>query len=144
MNSERYEELMVKVVDETATPAEKEELMSYIADKPELRRELESHRALHAVAGGWAARLEADLLEAKTRAEPVARVERVLGVALFLIGYLLLCGWGLVEVVLASDVPLAIRAGTAAFGAGTLILLIHVVRTRLRHRKSDPYEKVIR
>ena len=41
MNNERYELLMVKVADETATPAEREALMSWLAEHPEQRKELE-------------------------------------------------------------------------------------------------------
>ena len=49
MNTQRYEELLVKVADAVASPAEREELASWIADKPELQVELDQHQALRAV-----------------------------------------------------------------------------------------------
>ena len=40
LSEERLAELMVKVVDEVASPAEREELMSYLVSHPEERAEL--------------------------------------------------------------------------------------------------------
>ena len=61
LSEDRLAELMVKVVDEVASPAEREELMSYLVAHPEDRAELDAQRALRAVTRGWGARLEADL-----------------------------------------------------------------------------------
>ena len=61
LSEERLAELMVKVVDEVASPAEREELMSYLVSHPEERAELDAQRAIRAVTRGWGARLEADL-----------------------------------------------------------------------------------
>ena len=72
MTEEQLAELMVKAVDGIATPAEKEELMSHIADKPDLYREYESQASLKAVTDGWVQRLELDVVETPTSARKSA------------------------------------------------------------------------
>lgn len=144
MNEERFEELMVKVVDRTASPAEREELMDWVADKPELRSELEEQQALTASIDGWMSRLEADLQADLERKAPLGRLERGLGVALTLFGLAILTGWGFVEMAQASDVPLLVRVASLSTLAGGILLLVHVVRTRLLGGTEDPYDKVIR
>ena len=144
MNDERYEELMVKVADGAATPAEREELMAWVADKPELRVELEEHQALKAVTDGWMARLEADLMADRDRKSPVRRSERGIGVTLLLVGLAVLMVTGPILALADPDVPLAMKLGLGATLGGAHLLLIHVVRTRLRDRQHDPYKDVIR
>ena len=144
MNDDRYEELLVKIVDRTANPAEREELMSWLVDKPELRRELEEQQALSASINGWMQRLEVDLQADRQRSSPVGRLERGLGVALLLFGLAILSGWGFVAMMLEPDVPLLVRAAAGATLAGALLLGVHVVRTRFLTGESDPYDEVIR
>ncbi len=144
MTDDRYEELMVKVVDRTASPAEREELMSWLVDKPELRRELEEQQALTASIGGWMQRLEADLQADLQRKSPAGRLERGLGVALVLFGLATLTGWGFVEMMMEPDVPLFVRVASGATIAGGVLLLVHVVRTRFLGGARDPYDEVIR
>ena len=144
MNDERFEELMVKVADGAATPAEREELMAFVADKPELRLELEEHQALKSVTDGWMARLEADLAVDRHRKSPVERIERGLGLCLLLAGFCVLMVAGPVLALLDPEVPAAIKIGLGATLAGAVLLLLHLLRTRLRDRPEDPYRKVIR
>ncbi len=144
MNDERFEQLMVKVVDRTADPAEREELMVWLADKPDLRRELEEQQALTASIGGWMQRLEADLQADLERNHPAGRLERGLGVALVLFGLAILTGWGFVEMMLEPEIPALVRVASGATIAGGLLLLVHVVRTRFLGKSRDPYDKVIR
>jgi ferric-dicitrate binding protein FerR (iron transport regulator) len=144
MNDERFEELMVKVVDRTANPAEREELMGWLADKPELRVELEQQQALTASIDGWMTRLEADLQADLDRNQPVGRLERGLGIALVLFGMAIMTGWGFVEMMLAPEIPTLVRVASGATVAGGVLLLAHVVRTRLLSGRRDPYDEVIR
>jgi len=144
MNPERFEELMVKVVDEVASPAEREELMAYLVDKPELMEELEAQRSLKAITDGWVRRLEHDLAQDRHERSPLLRLERALGWTLLLVGIAILSGWGLTEAMLDPEVPVWARVGLGAGIAGTLVLLFSVVRWRLSTWKSDPYNEVIR
>ena len=138
------ETLMVKVTDGVATPAEKEELMRMVAEKPELAIELDAHRALKAVTDGWVSRLELDLAEDRHRNQPTTRWMERTGVALLLGGYALLVGWSAVEIFVDPEVPLAVQVGVGAIGGGLAILLAAVIRWRLKVRKTDRYTEVIR
>lgn len=144
LSEDRLAELMVKVVDGVATPAEREELMAHAVDDPALRAELESQQAIKAVTDGWMARLEGDLAADRDRSSPARRAERGLGVGLLVFGVVLLWGWGGVQIVLDATAPLPVRLGIGSLAGGVLLLLLHVVRTRFFAGPRDPYDEVIR
>ncbi len=144
MNQERYETLMVKVVDAVATAAEREELMAWVADKPELRRELESQQAVKAVTDGWVERLMVDIAEDRVQDSGGQKLAMGLGLGALLMGVLVLTGWGLGSLFIDPEVPLVVQLGVAASTLGFLVLLGAVIRGRIITRKSDKYEDVIR
>ncbi len=144
LSDEHLAELMVKVVDSVATPAEREELMQHVVDDPELQAEYENQMALKAVTDGWMSRLEADLAANHDRTNPVRNAERGLGIALFVFGLAVLWGWGVVEAMMNPTTPVPLKVGLGAFSAGSLLLLVHVVRVRFFSGARDPYTEVIR
>ncbi len=139
-----YEALMVKVTDNAASPAEREERMTWLADKPEHRVELEKHQALKAVTDGWMARLEADLFEDKHQAQTTTRWLNNLGVALVVLSIATMMGFAFFQTMTDPNAPLAIQLGIGGLSMGSLVLLIAVIRWRLQARKSDRYTEVIR
>lgn len=144
MNPERLEELMVKAVDGIATPAETEELMTFLVDHPEHRAEFEQHRAIKAVTDGWVQRLEADLAEDQHAAGPLYAVERGIGWTLAIVATALLMGGGTWALFTDPEVPLWVSVGMGLGTAGFVVLLFSAVRWRLSTRKRDPYSEVIR
>lgn len=144
LSEDRLAELMVKVVDGVATPAEREELMAHAVNDPELRAELESQQAIKAVTDGWMARLEGDLAADRDRNSPARRTERGVGVGLLVFGVVLLWGWGWVQILLDPAAPTPVRLGIGSLAGGVLLLLLHVVRTRFFSGTRDPYDEVIR
>lgn len=144
MTPERMEELTVKVVDDVATAAEREELMAWLVDHPDARAELERQQALKALTDGWVSRLEHDLVNDRYEQRGVVRAERAIGVTLVLVGFALLSGFGVYALFGDPEVPVWVKMGTGAMTAGGLLLLLSVIRWRLATRKSDPYEEVIR
>lgn len=144
MNQERYETLMVRVVDGVATPAEREELMAWVVDKPELRRELESHKAVKAVTDGWVERVMVDLAEDRVKQGSGHKLAIGLGLGVLITSILLLTGWGLGQLFIDPEVPLVVQIGVAGSTLGSLVLLGVVIRGRLITRKTDKYEDVIR
>ncbi|MBX2802484.1 MAG: hypothetical protein KTR31_32690 [Myxococcales bacterium] len=143
MSPETLEELMVKVVDDVATPAERQALMTELASRPDLQVELDAHLALKATTDGWVERVSLDALEDRVATHPVARMERVVGWSLLGGGASVLGGFGLVELWLA-EAPLWVRGGSAAMLAGLAILLLSVIRWRRATWASDKYTEVIR
>lgn len=144
MTDERLAELMVKVADSAATPAEREELMAWIADKPELRTELDEHQAMRAVTDGWMSRLEADLAVDRADADPIGRLWTGIGIVALLLGCVVLSVAGPIEAMRDPGVPTLIKAGMGLSLGGGLALLVSVIINRLRTAKHDPYTKVIR
>ncbi len=144
MMDAHYETLMVKVTDGTATPAENEELMSWLVDHPESRRELEQQQALKAVTDGWVDRLEADLIADRQAASIPGQVFKRLGIGLVLAGFVCLMGFTFVETIGDPSAPLPIRLGFAGLVLGSLVLLGSVIHGRLQVRKKDRYKEVIR
>ena len=144
MNQERFEMLMVKVVDGFATPEEEAELQSLLDEQPELQRELDMHTDLKQVTDDWVHRLEHDLVQDKYDAGTLAKIEQGIGLTLFLLGFGVLTGGGVVMLFLDPEAPLWLKGGTGATLAGLIILLGSVIRWRLTTGKSDPYKEVIR
>ncbi len=144
MTQERFEELMVKVVDGMATPLERQALDVWLADKPSLRAELEEHLALKAVTDGWVERLELDLVEDRHQAEPLTRMEAGVGWALLGVGTSVLGGFGLSTLLLDPTVPAWVKLGTGLCASGTLVLLFAAIRWRLKTRRHDKYTEVVR
>ena len=144
MTDERVEVLMVKVVDGVATAAEREELMTYIADKSHLKQELEMHQALKAVTDGWVDRLSLDLAEDRHNAQPLTRVWTGLGVTLFLFAIAVLGGGALVELLTVPDLPLWMKVGYTALAASFVVLLAAAIRWRWAVSKHDQYTEVVR
>jgi hypothetical protein len=144
MTEERLAELMVKAVDGIATPLEKDELMSHIADKPELYREYETQASLKVVTDGWVQRLELDAVEDAHEGQELSKLERGFGASLLLIGIGLLCGGTVYEVLMDPEAPMLIKAGISLLSAGTLILIGSVIRWKYFTSKADRYTEVVR
>ena len=144
MTRDRQEELMVKVTDRTATPAEHEELMTYLVDHPELRKELDAHQALKAVTDGWVQRLEADLAEDRFSRKRAPGIAQRAGLVLLLLGVLGLTGFSLVEVFQDPEFPTWAAGALGLSLLGLVLFLSSAIHWRLTTHAHDPYKEVIR
>jgi anti-sigma factor RsiW len=144
MTEERLAELMVTVVDGVASPAEREELMAYIADKPDLGKQLESHQALKALTDGWVERLQLDLAIDRAGQEPTTSLALQGGAGLFVLSTVGLTAWGLMAGVLDAEAPLAVRLGLAGLGLSMVLLFVGGLRWWSATRSVDRYQEVIR
>ena len=142
MNESHYEALMVKVVDDVASPAEREELMQHLVAHPELRQELEAQQALKALTDGWVARLEHDLHLDQQQANPVWRAAVMVGWMLLLGSTAALTFGTLYELWLDPEAPMWLTGSLALGVGGTVVLLVAAIWTRMR--THDPYSEVIR
>jgi len=144
MTEETLEMLMVKVTDGVATPAEYETLMAYLAEHPELAKELEMHRTLRAITDGWVHRLEQDLLNDRYEQRALPRLWTGLGVTLFLEGTAVLLGGGMAELLADPEAPLWVKLGLGGLGAGCVMLVAGMAWRRWMMFEQDPYTKVKR
>ena len=144
MTQPNIEELMVKVTDETASPAEREALMTHLVDHPELRRELEAHQALVAVTQGWVQRLNADLAEDRSAAQPISFWTQRLALVSMMTGLLGLIGFSIHQAFSAPDMPTWLTVAMGLFWVGSTLFFISALLWKLNTRKHDPYREVIR
>lgn len=142
MNNDRFEALMVKVTDDTASPAEREELMSWLKENPEQQQELDAHMALNALTRGWVDRLEHDLQLDAHLSTPGGKVERRLGWMLLLAALGVLAGGTLYEIWLDPEAPRWIQISFSLGAAGSLVLLYSAFRWR--SADADPYSEITR
>lgn len=141
---EKTEILMVKVTDNTATAAEREALMDWLQDKPELARNLAQHQALKALTDGWVERLEVDLQADRHAQAPSTRWIHRAGFTFLLLGILSIYGQILWDSLMTPAVPTLVRLGLIGTLLGALILLASLIFSQLRNRKTDRYKEVIR
>ena len=134
MTDDRYEVLVVRVVDGVASPAERQELMAWVADKPALQAELQEHLGLNAVTADWLARVQLDAVQDAYDARAAPRLVTGLGLGLLALGY----------AARDPEVPLWVLGGTAASLLGVALLLGAAIVRRLRTAPHDRYTEVIR
>ena len=144
MERSRYEQLMVKVVDATASAVEREALMTYLSAHPDLARELEQHRALSAISQGWVKRLEADLTEDRLQANVGVRFFGWVSSSLFIFGVVVLSFGGFIAPLFDPETPAWVQLGLFTMGVGSVLGLIWAISYAITSRKNDPYKEVIR
>ena len=144
MTDERYEELMVRVVDDVASPAEREELMTYLAEHPDKRKELDAQQALKALTDGWVERLEHDLAIDSHEGGAVYKLESAVGWLLLLGAAVTLSVGTMWEIWIDPEAPLWLQIGMSLGAGGTVVLLAAAIRWRLNIAAKDPYTKVVR
>ncbi len=136
--------LMMKHVDGVITAGEAATLDDHLASCEACRAELADYEEQKAVTDLIRERMQLDAALDGYWGGVYNRLEQRVGWVLILLGAAILCGFGLVQLVLSPDVPLWIRLGVGCLGAGSLVLLISVIRWRIVTGKKDRYTEVIR
>ena len=141
MSENRIAELMVRVTDGVASASEEEELGVYLNKDSSLREELEAHMQMKAISDRWIERLALDKESPRGGEDnPV----RYLGATLFIAGWAILAGFGLVEILMSRDEPLWVRVGLGSMIAGAMMIFTSLLIDRIKNRKKDKYTEVIR
>lgn len=139
--------LLMGLMDGELAVDEVRRVEDHLAVCPACRAELASYRRLGR-ATDELGRQEVDVSTDVAWERIYDRIARQAGWALLWVGITLMAGYGLWELgrnfLLAPDVPLVLRVGVGAFGAGTLLLLVNVVRERLFRHKTERYSEVQR
>ncbi|MBN1269695.1 MAG: hypothetical protein JXB04_08920 [Kiritimatiellae bacterium] len=140
----RTEELICKVADGCATPEEEKELAVLADGDIEIARELQAQKdAVSAVRSLGLPELQ-DRVAAQFWSGVYNRIEHRVGWIFVTGGLVVLLGYGLYELLTEPDISSICRLGIAAVIVGFGLLLSSVLRARMKLRRYDRYEEVMR
>jgi anti-sigma factor RsiW len=143
---DRARALMMAALDNECSETERRELEGHIDRQPELEAEWSRLKRVKEVTMNVAvARLPEEVWD-HYRRSILHRGERGVAWILIVAGAVTLGAWALwhwLEAWLATDLPVAVKAGSAALLAGAALLLMSSVRERWHLRHRDPYSKEI-
>ena len=140
----REAHLLSAYVDGELEPADEARIRAYLEDNEESRREVEQLRRLKEVTG----QLRLKEPPPEVWESIYNRAERSVGWILMTVGVVILGSWALVQLVTAlvstESIPMVAKAGIFVVAAGTLTLLVSVVRERIYKRSRTRYKDVQR
>jgi hypothetical protein len=114
-----------------------------LAEEPELARLVSEHQQLAVLARNARPVEPMDPEWARLRRSPLQRTLRGAGLLLLALGLTVLIGVALWRL-LHSDLPPALKLGSAAALLGTILYFAAIARARWRTRAYDPYRNVRR
>lgn len=145
---EELQQLMMAVLDGEAGPAREQELLRYLEEDTELRREFDEMKTLKSATMKIQLTEPDGTLWTTYWLNTYARIERGLGWILFSAGAILLLLFGAWEITkewLADpDLPFWVKTAGILLGAGTIILLVSVIREKLFLHKNERYKDIQR
>lgn len=147
MPEERLQQLLMKQVDGEISDLERRELEDYLADHPEVRRELSMYSTIKKETAEMKEYLMPEMAWEDFWKSSYNKIERSLGWIFLSIGFILLWGFSGYEMIrefFGANMPFAVRWGIISLWTGGGILLLSVIRERLAVRKHDKYRKVQR
>ncbi len=147
MDRERIQALMMAVLDDECTEAERRQLHDLIAGHPELAVEWHRLRRLKEVTMTMGLRPPPEEIWDRYRESTLQRVERGIAWALVAAGGAVLAGWAswqwLTHWLADANVPLLVRVAGVALAAGLALLLISAARERWFLHRRDPYSREV-
>lgn len=144
MNCEAAQTLMMKKVDGVLTPEEEGLLQEHLRGCETCSTELDDFLEHKSVTDLIRERLQYDEALDHYWGGVYNRLEQRIGWSLVIIGAGICIGFGLVQALVSPEVPTWLRLGLGTLGAGSLVLLISVIRWRLTTGRKDRYTEVIR
>lgn len=145
---ERVRRLMMAVLDEEATQAERAELEAALASEPALRAEWQRLRRVKEVTSTMKPKEPPREVWETYWTGVYRRLERGLAWILISIGAMALISYGLwmgvQDVLTDADLPVWMKGAFLALLVGGVILLVSVVREKLFLWRRDPYRDVQR
>lgn len=147
-DSERVKRLMMEAVDREISAEGLAELNAALADRPELRAELEAFTRVKEVTDTMTRRPPPEEIWDGYWEGVYRRFERGVGWILTSIAAIVLLTWGAWEwsheILATTTLPIFVRWSILAGAAGLVVLFVSVARERLFVSKGDPYKDVIR
>jgi len=144
LNCEENKIRMMKKVDGRISADEEAALRAHVEGCEECRAELADFVEQKAATDLIRERLQYDAALDDYWKGVHNRLERGVGLGLFIVGIGIMTGFGLFAALSDPSIPIALRIGIGASAAGAVILLVSVIRWRLKTAKKDKYTEVIR
>jgi len=146
VNEDHKKELMMKAVDNIATPAELEELEKYIQEDANLADEYKAFQKIKEVTDSIMFKELPDSYWKGYWEGIYNRLERGLGWILFSIGAMIILIYGgyrlLNDFFLSDEISLILKLGVGFGGIGLIILLVSIVREVFFARSKERYKEV--
>ena len=147
-DSRKEAHLLSAYVDGELEPADEARIRAHLEDNEDSRREVEQLRRLKDVTGQLRLKEPPPEVWEAFWDSIYNRAERSVGWILMTVGVVILGSWALVQLVTAlvstESIPMVAKAGIFVVAAGTLTLLVSVVRERIYKRSRTRYKNVQR
>ncbi|RMD95430.1 MAG: hypothetical protein D6813_00400 [Calditrichaeota bacterium] len=145
---ERFERLLMQVIDGELTHEEQEEFEKFLRSYPELKDEFKQYQKLKEVTRTMKFKSPSAEVWDHYWTQVYNRLERGLAWILVSIGAIILFTYALYEAALKiiadPNLPRLVKLGILALVTGLVILLVSVIREKIFVRKSDKYKEVQR
>ena len=141
---EKYKGLIMGLIDQELTPEETSELNDHLVKCADCRVEYEQLRDTGSKIETISFEEPQDAVLKKLWKSPYSRLAKVSGLAMVIIGWLVLVVYGVIEMLKDNSEPFFPKVAVVAVFLGFFILLIYVIRGRMKTYKMDPYKEVKR
>ncbi len=146
-DTDRFNSLLMGAVDGELTKQERIEFEQLVSKYPEYKSEWQNYQKIKEVTKDMKFKEPKGEVWDKYWVNIYNRIERGIGWIIFSVGCMILITYGLfkaVESIIADpQLETIIKVGIIAVIAGTVILLVSVLRERLFVRKTDQYAKEV-
>lgn len=140
--------LLSAFVDGELNPEDEARIRAHLEDNEESRREVEQLRRLKHMTGQMRLKEPPPEVWEVFWNSVYNRAERSLGWIFLTVGVVILGAWGLVQLATAlvstNAIPMVVKAGIFVLAAGTVTLLISVIRERVFRRGRTRYKDIKR
>ena len=145
---EKFRHLLMKAIDQELSGEEESEFRYFVERYPECRKEWQDFKKLREVTQAMKFKNPPQEIWDSYWLSVYHRLERGLAWILFSIGAIILLTYGGYKAIegIISDpqLPGLLKAAILLVLAGTVILLVSIIREKLFVRKKDPYKEVQR
>ena len=144
----RIRELMMASLDKEISPEEEKILLDYLEQHPEMKREFDQLKTLKKMTSAQKLKEPGPEFWDRYKQSLYTRIERSLGWILLSIGAIVLLFYGvwtaLSEMISDPSIAWWVKAAILSAAAGTIILLVSLIREKLFLNKHERYKDIIR
>jgi hypothetical protein len=143
MNScKSIEELLSGYLDGELTQQDRQRVELHLDDCDDCRKTYEDMAKLQNAVGKLSFGEMSSQKWSEIMNDVTARTSRGFGWLFYIVGLLIVIGYGAYEFAVDDEVPALVKTGIAGIVVGTVLLFISVLRQRMIERKTDRYKDV--